>query len=793
MKIAIGRSRTDTSWLTKDITWEQFLKRLNQITVTRYTLAEFKALDKKKQSAIKDVGGFVGGALKGPSRNGSEVVSRSMLTIDVDSCDADALAAIIASLDVKCVIYSTYKYTPENPRCRLVVKLTREISGEEYGAVSRMFVSGLMDINAVDHRSFYPEQMMFWRAAPKDVQPFYKEVNGPELDPDLVLARYKNWRNRDEWPRTKQESRLHDSALKAGDPFSKPFPVGEFNRAYSIYDVLDTFLSDVYEPTDDPTRYSYKAAHSEAGAVVYEDKWLYSYHANKDPAAEKLLNAFDLVRVHKFGALDADAPAGTNISKMPSYKAMYDFVRSDINVKKLIAAEKMQSAQQDFAEAAAAEEPQDLAWTKDLLINKQGSTANCLHNLRLILDNDIYLKKLRVNELAQCIEVCGRLPWRHEGKFWRDADYSQLVMYVDANYGEFSQRNYEIAVDAVTDSRRYHPIKQYLQNLPEWDGVPRVDSLLIDYLGAEDNAYVRAVTRKTLCAAVRRVYEPGCKFDTMLVLNGPQGIGKSTLIARLAREWFSDNLSLADTRDKTAAEKLQGYWILEIGELAGLKKMEVETLRSFLSRQNDIYRAAYGRTTAQHPRQCIFFGTTNAESGYLRDVNGNRRFWPVRTPGGGRLASWGLTPETVAQIWAEVKIYERSGEELFIKDEVAEMALKEQQQAMESDDREGLVKEYLDTLLPENWQKMSVQERRDYLLSDDELKAKGAIKRTEVSRMEIWCECLGQDKSSMRSQIDGTAITAILIKLGWVLQPKMKRLKWYGKQRIFAEKNRGTR
>ncbi|WKB37226.1 virulence-associated E family protein [Terrilactibacillus sp. S3-3] len=157
----------------------------------------------------------------------------------------------------------------------------------------------------------------------------------------------------------------------------------------------------------------------------------------------------------------------------------------------------------------------------------------------------------------------------------------------------------------------------------------------MDYLGASDNPYVRAVTRKTLCAAIARVLTPGIKFDSMLVLNGPQGAGKSTLIAKLGGDWFSDSLSLSDTKDKTAAEKLQGYWILEIGELAGLKKAEVETLRSFLSRQNDIYRASFGRRATPHLRQCVFFGTTNAEKGYLRDTTGNRRFWPVKTPGNG--------------------------------------------------------------------------------------------------------------------------------------------------------------
>ena len=200
-----------------------------------------------------------------------------------------------------------------------------------------------------------------------------------------------------------------------------------------------------------------------------------------------------------------------------------------------------------------------------------------------------------------------------------------------------------MAVTKVADDRAYHPLRAYLAGLPEWDGSPRVDTLLIDYLGATDNAYIRAVTRKTLCAAAARVYSPGCKFDTILVLNGPQGIGKSTLIAKLGGEWFSDSLQLSDTHDKTAAEKLQGYWILEIGELAGLRKAEVETLRSFLSRQNDIYRASFGRRATPHPRQCVFIGTTNAESGYLRDTTGNRRFWPVKVSGNGHKKTWALS------------------------------------------------------------------------------------------------------------------------------------------------------
>ena len=252
------------------------------------------------------------------------------------------------------------------------------------------------------------------------------------------------------------------------------------------------------------------------------------------------------------------------------------------------------------------------------------------------------------------MEIKGDVPWQHPSKYWRDADDAQLISYVDSHYGTFSQRNYDIAVTKVTDDRSYHPIREFLDALPAWDKIPRVDTLLIDYLGAEDNEYIRAVTRKTLCAAVRRVQEPGVKFDTMLVLNGPQGIGKSTLIAKLAGEWFSDSLNLGDTKDKTAAENCRdtGFWRLVSWQVCAKPRWKLCVPSCPVRTISTVPLSANG----QHriPRQCIFFGTTNAESGYLRDTTGNRRFWPVKTPGGGTKHSWDLTADDVQQIWAEV-------------------------------------------------------------------------------------------------------------------------------------------
>ena len=465
---------------------------------------------------------------------------------------------------------------------------------------------------------------------------------------------------------------------------------------------------------------------------------------------------------------------------------MADFASKDENVNLLLLKEREEKAKIEFSN-----EEENSNW-KSRLERETRSTVlrNSLHNITLILENDPNLQALVFNQQLDGIEIKGQVPWKHPSKYWRDADDAQLVSYIDKHYGTFSSGNYQIAVTKVTDDRSYHPIREFLEALPEWDKVPRVDTLLVDYLGAQDNEYVRAVTRKMLCAAINRVLNPGCKFDSMLVLNGPQGVGKSTLISKLAGEWFSDSLNLSDTKDKTAAEKLQGYWILEIGELAGLRKAEVETLRSFLSRQNDIYRAAFGKRATPHPRQCIFFGTTNAEGGYLRDTTGNRRFWPVKTPGGGIKHSWEITQEEIQQIWAEAMVYVKAGERLYLESSVQILAKSEQREAMESDEREGVIRDYLDTLLPEDWENMDLFERRNFLEGSEfgGSKRVGTIKRQSVCNMEIWCECLGKDRANIRRS-DSNELSAFLIKLGWERQPQKVRKSLYGPQYQYVPKS----
>ena len=779
MKIAVGNSRMDKKWINRDITWEDLCKKVSVTQRTTETVEEYRKLKKGMQDSIKDVGGFVGGHLRQGRRKNGMVLCRSMLTLDMDYGKPDIWDEIAMLHDFKCCVYSTHKHTPEAPRLRLIIPLSREVTEEEYPAVARM-VAKEIGIDLFDDTTYEACRLMYWPSTSVNGDFFFDSKDGPELDPDAYLSLYDDWTDASTWPvSSRQSEAVRRSISQQADPLTKPGVVGAFCRAYTIEEAIDTFLTDVYAPSAMNGRYDYIPADSSAGVVIYDGKFAYSHHAT-DPVCGRLLNAFDLVRLHRFRDLDENSPLDTPVGKLPSFKAMTDFALADEKVKTVFAEERQAQASSEFA---------DEDWQTRLELDKAGNIKNTLRNLTLILENDPMLKPLVFNQLLDGMEIKGEVPWKHPSKFWRDADDAQLISYVDTHYGTFSARNYDIAVMKVTDDRSYHPIRAFIEDLPEWDGVERVDTLLIDYLGASDTAYVRAVTRKTLCAAISRVLRPGCKFDSMLVLNGPQGVGKSTLIAKLAGEWFSDSLNLGDTKDKTAAEKLQGYWILEIGELAGLKKAEVETLRSFLSRQNDIYRASFGKRATPHLRQCVFFGTTNAESGYLRDTTGNRRFWPVKTPGGAAKHSWQLTGEEIQQIWAEALVYVKRGEKLYLDADMETLAKTEQREAMESDEREGLVRVYLDTLLPADWDSMDTFERRNFLNGTEfgEQQRTGTVKRTSVSNMEIWCECFGKERANLR-RADSNELTSILSRLGWKRADNKVRIPLYGPQYVFVPK-----
>lgn len=780
MKIAVGNSRMDKKWKNRDISWDDLCKKVSTTIRTTETVEEYRKLKKGAQDSIKDVGGFVGGHLRNGRRKNGTVLCRSMLTLDMDYGKPGIWDEIDMLQDFKCCVYSTHKHTPEHPRLRMIVPLSREITEEEYPAVARM-VAKEIGIDLFDDTTYEACRLMYWPSTSVNGDFFYRVKDGNELDPDAYLSKYDDWRDASTWPvSSRQSEAVRKSIAQQADPLTKPGVVGAFCRAYSIEEAIETFLSDVYEPSSMNGRYDYIPADSAAGVVVYDRKFAYSHHAT-DPVCGKLLNAFDLVRLHRFRDLDENCAVDTPPGKLPSFKEMSRFALEDDRVKAVFAEDRMAQASADF---------DDQDWQNRLELDKAGNVKDTMSNICLILRYDTGLQGIVYNQFKNMLDVTGSLPWPQVKPGWSDTDLACAKLYFERTYGIWSPTKFKDAILAVTSSERlYHPVKEYLGSL-KWDGIPRLDTLLIDYLGAEDTPYVRAVTRKTLVAAVARIYRPGIKFDSILVLVGEQGMGKSTLFARLGKEWFSDSLSISDMKDKTAPEKLQGYWLLELSELNGIKKMDVEVVKSFITRTDDKYRQAYGVNVESHPRSCIIVGTTNSDGGFLRDITGNRRFWPVRVTGHGKWHPWDLAD--IDQVWAEAIEYFNQGEELFLKGEIAAVAYTKQREAMETDDREGIVGEYLDRLLPDNWDRMDLFERRNFLSGSEfgGAVAEGTVKRERVCPMEIWCECFGKSRESMKKG-DTYEIESILYKLGgWKkydgnAQGKL-RFPAYGVQRAYV-------
>lgn len=763
MRIAVGNSRMDKKWKNKDMSWDDFKQKCSQTIRTTETVAEYRKMSKPAQDNTKDVGGFVGGALKQGKRKNGFVDGRSMLTLDLDHAVPEVWDAVTMLFDFKCLMYSTHKHTPEAPRVRLIIPLSREVSAEEYAPVSRMVAKDI-GMEMVDDTCHEAARLMYWPSTSSDGVFLFESQDGPMLNPDDILARYKDWHDTSEWPMSSRQSEIVKRTIaKQADPLEKEGMVGAFCRAYSIEEAIDTFIPDIYKPSAMAGRYDYIPADSSAGVVIYDDKFAYSHHAT-DPACGQLMNAFDVVRIHKYGALDDKAKPDTSPSKMPSFKAMVDFAIKDEKVKLQLAKERELQAVDDF------DDGNDVNWQTKLELDKNGGISESLTNFVTILRYDQRLHEIAYNEHSCGISIrdAELLPWEQLKPGWSDADLASLTAYLDRVYHIFSPSKLKNALLTITAERSFHPIKEYLEGLPTWDGKKRLETLLIDYLGAEDSSYVRAVTRKTLVAAVARVYEPGIKFDTVLVLSGPQGIGKSMFFAKLGGIWFSDSLTISDMRDKTGAEKLQGFWIMEIGEMNGIKKVEVETVKSFASRQDDKFRVAYGTVVESHPRQCVICGTSNSQH-FLRDVTGNRRFWPVQVTGECSLHPWNMDKPLLEQIWAEALTLYNAGEELILKGNDAEMAAEKQQEALENDDREGLVREYLDKLLPADWAKLSLSEKRMYLAGDEftTQNRAGVAPRDKVCNLEIWAECFGREPANIRKQ-DSYELNAIMAKLdGW--------------------------
>lgn len=781
LDIAVGLSAKSVKWKNKRFSWSEFVQKLSEGHKTNETYKEFIAATKAEQGKIKDIGGYVGGYLSQSRRKAENVVYRQLLTLDMDYAHSEFWEDFTLTYDNAAVLHATHKHHELSPRFRLVMPLDREVTPDEYLAIARK-IGGSLGIDLFDDTTFDVSRLMFWPSSPRDVEYYFQFQDGPFLNADSILDSYVDWKDTTQWPvssRVAQDITL--ATKKQEDPSSKKGIVGAFCRTFSISDAINTFLTDEYEPAGDG-RYTYRNGTTAGGLILYDDTFAFSHHGT-DPCSGKLCNAFDIVRIHKFGDLD------TELDGSKSFKAMEEFARASKEVRKIIASENLEAAKYDFAydpedNYCDYEQLEDEAvdWMQDLEVDSKGKYLSSSNNINLILSNDIRLKGLfRYDKFSGQNFVFGNMPWRRvpSPEPFRNVDYAGIRNYIESIYGITGALKIQDALELELERNSFHPIIDYLKNLT-WDGIPRIDNLLIDYFGADDNAYSREAIRVTLLGAVHRVFEPGYKFDYVLVLSGPQGTYKSTFFKRLGRSWFSD--TFLTVQGKEALEQIQGSWIIEMAELSGLRKAEVQAVRHFISKQEDIYRPAYARTTEQYKRQCIFVGTTN-DKVFLNDIE--RRFNPIDVEVSRVVSNvfYDLVPEEIDQIWAEAMYMRKNNYSTVLSNEAKEIAEREQKTHRVNDERTGVIDEFVNTPLPKNWADMDIFDRRNFLT--DPLK-KGTIERDIVCIAEIWCECMGKNKEDM-DRYKTRDINDIMRSLdGWELQKSTKTFKWYGKQKYYA-------
>ena len=786
LAIATAKNRFSKNWKNTTKTWSELVNRLSTTHRTHETVADYRKMGKDEQSNIKDIGGFVGGELRDGQRRNGHVLSRSMVTLDADFAPVDFWEDVETFTTYAVVAYSTHKHTPDKPRLRLIIPLSRKVTPEEYEAIARKLAADI-GIDYFDDTTYEPTRLMYWPSTSKDGTFFFRYVDAPILDPDTILSSYTDWRDASFWPESSRCSTIRKkTADKQGDPLAKSGLIGAFCRAYTIQDAIAKFLPDVYLPCRTEGRYTYAKGSTAAGLVVYEDKFAYSNHGT-DPISGQLCNAFDLVRIHLFGELDVDA-GDVATSKLPSWAKMMELAGKDEETRYQIGADKLEAAAEDFGEEL--KDPENKEWLKKLTTTKTGAYEATIANLKLIIKNDPNLRGIGGRDLFRNrYNVTQKLPWQRTGQTWTDLDDAGLRDYIEQVYEIESRQKIIDALTLVFEENSYNPVKDYIE-AATWDGKPRVETLLIDYLGAADTLYTRTVTRKALVAAIARVYNPGCKFDYMLTLVGKQGIGKSLIIKRLAGEWFSDTLT--DIRGKESYEALDGVWIMEMGELAALKRGEREAIKGYISKTEDTYRKAYARNTTISKRQCIFIGTTNDEE-FLDDPTGNRRFWVVDTDFDRRTKTvWeDLTQDEVHQVWAEALEIYRSGDEnvMALNADVKDAATEQQKAHSSVDALRGIIEDMLATPIPEDWDSRSIYERQQFYNATNDYNAEAEGPRTgklrqRVCAIEIWVEALGKDPAALNNPA-AKRINDCLEQLGWTRGTNPVEFKGYGRQRGF--------
>lgn len=830
--------RNSAKWKNSAILWPQMVSRLANPVVTGETYSAYMRASKDKQADIKDVGGYVAGYLTGGKRGNNTVLTRSMLTLDLDFASMQLWSDFTELFDCAAVLHSTHKHSPKLPRFRLIIPLDRKVNAAEHEALARKLAE-YVNIDFFDDTTFEMARMMFWPSISKNAKYYFKSQEGAPLDVDSLLSEYDDHTDMQSWEYSSRvEARTHERADAMENPLDKKGWVGAFCNAYSISEAIDTFIPDIYIPVVSGQRYTYADGSTSAGVVVYDDLFLFSHHGT-DPIGGQTCNAFDLVRIHKYNHLDDAKDASKDMYKRPSVKRMIELACVDektiraLNEKRVAANQKLYRGESveefndmqdsdDFGDwsgfegtllpgsaeskgsrksqvspdewtdwddddTTSEDEGEDTAWLGRLKVDSKQRVLDTIDNVALILENDQDLKGfLKQDDFAHRWKVVKDTPWIHrrnkvtKHRDYEDFDDAGVCAYIETNYDITKESKVRGALRLVAARNAFNPLQETIKAL-EWDGVPRVDTFLTDVMGVVSTPLTSKAGKVFMQGCIKRAFEAGCKFDIMLILQGKQGDGKGTFCQKLSLSYFSE-LNDMSTPSKLV-EQLMSSWIVEVVELSAFGHASVEKIKQVVGAHFDRYRRPFDVYAKDVPRSNVFIGSTNRDTPLL-DTTGNRRFFCVNVNEVKPKIDV-FSDEATAylkQVVAESYQIYLAGTQKHYFDKAEENEIRDQQSDfLAKDARQDMVERYLDIKLPVDWKSYQEPERKEYIMEmmqaipDEDIEGKAKILRNKVVVADIWTELFGKNKEDITRKDSMSIGDMLRCSAGWTYSNKTLR------------------
>lgn len=825
-----------------DWTWAELVERLSRSHEDKLSLAQFKELPKDRQAKRKNNGYFVGAQFKRQIREKVTMAERQILTFDIDQGTSEILKGLREGTSglgaIEYVVYSTRTHGNGAIKLRVVIPLRKQLPHEWFQSISRILAWQLdFKMLAVDTVSFVPTQIMYWPAHCCDIKPIFIHHRGPLLDVSRTLEEWGPWQDIGMLPRSPREpDLLRESGSSKQNPLDKRGVVGAFCRTYDIHDAIETFLPEIYAPSEVgadgvPTRYSYVPGSLTNGVQVYADGHMQSFHGS-DPAGGQNLNSFDLVRLHLHGEKDGAREPEDDPRKMRSYKAMEQMLVDDESVARelresnygddddvwdddpadAIEVETSEATSDAEIPDSTFEIPEDTVdgnWQEGLATTEKGIIKSNLPNILLILRNakrfrgrfahnefthfDGIVKPIRVKSLRIDLRVPA-------GKGFVSIEaqhFATIRVILESPHGKgkpgwglrVTQTDLREAVLTVCRENSFHPVRDWLGGLT-WDGKSRLDSLWVKACHTPNTPYHRSASRLFLTAAVARIMEPGTKFDYMPVISGPQGIRKSTLVAMLGSlSWSGETEGHFDDKKKFVEASL-GFWFLENSEMTHFRRAsDDDAIKAMLSGTEDTVRLSYRPDPQTFPRQFVMIGTTNATT-YLRDRH--RRIWSIVCGAGDVDVEWVVSNRD--QLFAEAVVeYRRMRREtntpwlpLYLTGEAkAEHETRQDDHLLpnEAEMKAGIVRDWLDIPVPLGQSKpgWDLADEADDAFAEEEL-----VLRAHTCAVELYERALGNDisKYDMRAARSIGDLMRFL-EPDWRVAP-LARCGKYGRQRSYV-------